>query len=372
MLPALHEKKKILLGCLLLLLLLAMVLQPALAYQAAGKGLQLWWKVVAPALLPFFIISELLLELGVVSYLGPFLSRLMRPLFNLPGSGALAVAMGFCSGFPSGSAITAGLWMEKTVTTAQGERLIAFTNNAGPLYITVSVATGLLGWPGAALVLVLSHYGADLLLGVALGFWSRLRGEQTVGVSSHPGESVQLYTELSFGSRLRNAAQRAFGNILLIGCYMVFFSVLTALLAAVLPPLPPLLHSWLLGVFEMSLGVDLLAQSGLPLSQILPWTAAMVSFGGLSVQAQVLAMIAGTEIRPRLYLLCRPLQAGLAFLLAWLLCRVLVVPTATFSISAQPRPLSLLAASSLLALSVTGALLGLALWYRRKDNRLRT
>ena len=323
---------------------------------------------MAPALLPFFIISELLLELGIVSYLGPLLSRIMGPLFNLPGSGALAVAMGFCSGFPSGSAITAGLWKEKAVTTEQGTRLIAFTNNAGPLYITVSVATGLLGWPGAALVLALSHYGADFLLGVALGIWSRLRGERVDVAHSFSKNAMPPYTALGFGGRLRNAAQRASGNILLIGCYMVFFSVVTAMLSAALPPLSPLIHSWLLGGFEMSLGVDLLAKSGLPLSQILPWTAAMISFGGLSVQAQVLAMIAGTDIRSSLYLFCRPLQAGIAFLLAWLLCRILVVPTAMFSVLPPPQPFSLLIASTILAFSVTGVWLGLAFWYRRRGN----
>lgn len=366
MFAVLREKKRLFLMLLLFLFLLALVLQPSQAYQAAEKGLALWWQVVAPALLPFFIVSELLLELGVASYLGPLLSRIMGPLFNLPGSAALAVAMGFCSGFPSGAAISAGLRRENSISARQGERLIAFTNNAGPLYITVSLATGLLGWPGAGLILAVSHYGADLLLGMGLGLWARVRGEG-VSTKAQAWEQPPVpRTVLGIGGLLRNAAQRASGNILLIGCYMVFFSVFTAMLAAALPSLPILLHSWLLGVFEMSLSIDLLAGSGFALEQLIPWVAAIISFGGLSVQAQVLAMIAGTDIRPRLYLLCRPIQAVLAFALASLLCRMLHLPVAAFSVPPQPQPLSLLAASSLLCLAVVAVLFALAFCYKRQ------
>ena len=366
MFATLRRKKRLLTALLLLLLLLSLVLRPQLAYQSALKGLSLWWQVVAPALLPFFIISELLLELGIAAYLEPLLSRIMEPLFALPGSGALAVAMGFCSGFPSGAAITAGLRREESITAEQGARLIAFSNNAGPLYITVSVATGLLGCPGAGLALAAAHYGADLLLGLGLGIWARLRGEKITPAASSRSNALPQ-TVLSLGALLRNAAQRAAGNILLIGCYMVFFSVLTSMVAALLPQLPLLLHSWMLAIFEMSLGVNLLAGSGLPLSQITPWAAAIISFGGLSVQAQVLAMIAGTDISPRIYLLCRPLQAGLAFVIAWLLCQVLSLPAAALPAPLRTPVLSLLLASTILALASTAALLGLA-WAGKKHS----
>lgn len=61
-----------------------MVAQPSLAYQSATRGLELWWTVVTPALLPFFFISELLMEMNISRYLSYAMSPLMRPLFNLP------------------------------------------------------------------------------------------------------------------------------------------------------------------------------------------------------------------------------------------------------------------------------------------------
>ncbi|MCX7781115.1 MAG: hypothetical protein N2491_09420, partial [Negativicutes bacterium] len=69
----------------------AMVQYPKEAFDSAIMGLNLWWNVVFPALLPFFILSEILMGLGVVHFIGVMLEPLMRPIFNVPGVGAFAL-----------------------------------------------------------------------------------------------------------------------------------------------------------------------------------------------------------------------------------------------------------------------------------------
>lgn len=74
------------------LITVAMVQYPKPAFDAAIIGLNLWWNVVFPSLLPFFILSELLMGLGVVHFIGVLLEPLMRPVFNVPGIGAFALS----------------------------------------------------------------------------------------------------------------------------------------------------------------------------------------------------------------------------------------------------------------------------------------
>lgn len=69
----------------------AMVQYPKEAFDSAIVGLNLWWNVVFPALLPFFILSEILMGLGVVHFIGVLLEPLMRPVFNVPGVGAFSL-----------------------------------------------------------------------------------------------------------------------------------------------------------------------------------------------------------------------------------------------------------------------------------------
>ncbi len=76
---------------------------PQAALQASIRGLNIWWEVVFPSLLPFFIIAELLISIGVVKFIGVILEPLMRPLFRVPGIGGFVWAMGMASGFPAGA-----------------------------------------------------------------------------------------------------------------------------------------------------------------------------------------------------------------------------------------------------------------------------
>ncbi len=88
----------LLLASMVILIALSMILFPEPSFKAAERGLTVWWEVVLPALLPFFIAAELLMGMGVVHFLGVLMEPLMRPLFNVPGSGAFTLAMGIASG----------------------------------------------------------------------------------------------------------------------------------------------------------------------------------------------------------------------------------------------------------------------------------
>ncbi len=113
-----------------------MVLNPEPAFGAALRGLRVWWDIVFPALLPFFVGSEILMGLGVVHFMGVLLEPLMRPLFNVPGAGSFVLAMGLASGYPIGAMLTARLRDQDLCTPIEGERLMAFANTADPLFMT--------------------------------------------------------------------------------------------------------------------------------------------------------------------------------------------------------------------------------------------
>ncbi|MBR0374924.1 MAG: hypothetical protein IJH59_00040 [Firmicutes bacterium] len=295
----------------LLLLTAAMMARPEKTVAAARSALTLWARAVAPSLLPFFILAQLLVALGAAQLAGRRLAPLMRPLFDLPGEAALGLVMGFCSGFPTGAAVAAELRRDGAITAEEGGRLLAFTNNAGPLFVTATVASSLLQTPEAAALLCAAHYGGNLLLGLVFGLCSRARrGRWEKAVP--PPEPAAGSPAPPLAALMKAAAQRAAANLLLIGCYMAFFAVAAALLVPAEGQ--PLLKAGVSGLLEMSLGINALAESGLETAALLPLIGAELAFGGLSVQMQVLAMTADTDISPRLYLLSRPLHAALSAL----------------------------------------------------------
>src|SRR5690625_3965995 len=115
---------------------------PSQALEASIRGLNMWWEIVFPSLLPFFITAELLISFGVVHFLGVLFEPIMRPLFKVPGVGSFGWIMGMASGYPTGAKIAVRLREEGQVTKQEAERLISFTNASSPLFLFGAVSIG--------------------------------------------------------------------------------------------------------------------------------------------------------------------------------------------------------------------------------------
>jgi sporulation integral membrane protein YlbJ len=122
-------------------LTLTLVYYPQTALEAAKDGLNLFLNVVFPSLLPFFILSEIMLGLGVVHFIGILFEPLMRPLFNVPGEGAFVLSMGLAAGYPMDAVITARFRKGDMCTQVEGERMLAFSNTADPVLTLLKVKT---------------------------------------------------------------------------------------------------------------------------------------------------------------------------------------------------------------------------------------
>ncbi len=130
-------------------LTLSMVLYPKEGLEAAKDGMNLFFNVVFPSLLPFFVLSDIMLGLGVVHFIGVLFTPLMRPLFNVPGEGAFVLSMGLAAGYPMDAVITSRFRKSGMCTRVEGERMLAFSNTADPV-LTLLSARGARGYCEAA------------------------------------------------------------------------------------------------------------------------------------------------------------------------------------------------------------------------------
>ncbi|MCY0881187.1 MAG: hypothetical protein OWS74_04255 [Firmicutes bacterium] len=120
-------------GFTMLLLTVTMIVFSDQGYHATVDAMKLFFDVVFPSLLPFFILSDVLLATGMVHYLGVYFEPLMRPLFNVPGVGSFVFSMGLAAGYPMDAVLTAKFRQQGLCTKVEGERLLAFSNSAEPL-----------------------------------------------------------------------------------------------------------------------------------------------------------------------------------------------------------------------------------------------
>lgn len=332
------------------LLALAMFFYPQEVVSSATTGLTLWWTFVLPALLPFFILSELLMGAGFVHFLGILLEPLMRPFFHLPGKASFVVAMGYTSGIPVGAVLTSKLRQQNELTQAEGERLLAFTSNPSPGFMFGAVASGMMGRPELGLVLAGAVYLSNLIVGILFRFYryQPVEGHVSSSISlkraCHELLKAQEQDGRPFGQLLGDAVRQSVQTVLLVGGFITFFSVLINLLnaahltkgfALILESLTGG-HFTLQGVtagvnalFETTLGCQTSLQAFSGLNVQVGVLSAILAWGGLSVFAQVASFTSLTDLHFSAFFLGRALQTILAPILSQILLLFIKIPASS-------------------------------------------
>lgn len=330
---------------IILILAVFMAINPRETVQAAASGFQLWYQILVPALLPFFIVADLLVSLHFVGLIGALLEPIMRPVFRLPGCSALVIAMGYTSGFPMGAVLSRRLWEEKLITSQETERLVAFTNNSSPLFIIGAIGVGMFASPQLGYLLAISHYTANLIVGF---IWGRLSTSTVTTTSTPPGQAFRaLWQQLSkdekgIGNLLANAVSSSVNNLLAIAGFVVLFSVMTRMFTfwGIMDYLAHFL-TWLLGslnfsysvcfgmsmgLFEITLGSKTISAASDPLLIKLLAVSIIMGFSGFSIIAQVMSIVAGLPVRLSFYLASRLIQLTLSALITWAGYTMVIAP----------------------------------------------
>ncbi len=336
----------------------ALIKFPKQALEASIRGLNMWWEIVFPSLLPFYIISEMLISFGVVTFIGILLEPLMRPLFKVPGVGGFIWAIGMASGYPSGAKLTARLRNEQQLTRIEAERLVSFTNSSNPIFIFGAVSVGFFHNPSLGIVLAIAHYVGNFFVGLTMRFY----GKENREPEKRPVLSIkQAFQELHrtrlkekrpFGKILGDAVISSVETLLLIGGFIILFSVINQLLL-VMNVIEILAYSisffflilqfstdfsipLISGMFEITSGAQLTsAVQQVPLMHQAIVTSFILAFCGFSVQAQVASILATSDIRFAPFFFARILHGCLASFITFLIWK----PVYEKSIAQEPATL---------------------------------
>lgn len=278
---------------------LALVLFAPQTADGAKQGLAVCAATLAPSLFPFFVLSNLLSALGLADRLSGALGRGVVRLFRVSAGGAQAFLLGLTGGYPLGAHAVAKLRRDGSISRHEAERLLAFCNNSGPAFILGAVG-GVFRSPKAGMLLYAAHVLGAVCTGLVL------RGRGNAGV---PRRRAHV-TPRSFAEAFPAAVSGALSSTFAVCGYVVLFSALLGCLTP-LAQLPPLPRSLLTGFIELGSGIA--ALRGLPAApETLAAAAFLLGWGGLSVHAQTLAAVAGTDIKCARHLAGRALCGGFA------------------------------------------------------------
>lgn len=323
---------------LIIIFVICLVLFSNQNLSATKNGLLLWANSVVPALLPFFIATELLSHTKVVAFIGKLLNKYMKPIFNVPGIGAYAFIMGIISGYPMGAKIVTKFRQDGICSKAEAERLLAFTNNSGPLFIIGTVGISLFGNSTIGLLLFLTHFLACIIVGFLFRFW-KLHNKENIITKNTSITSKENLTFSNLGEVLANSIMNSINTIVMIGGFVIIFSVIISILNSsgilyilsnMLSPMFKLIglnieyiKPILSGLVELTNGLNQIVNINTKsISITITLTSFLLGFGGLSVLLQVLSITSKSDISIKPYIIGKFLHGLIAAILTYALIHI--------------------------------------------------
>lgn len=310
-----------------LLLLFGLIAAPGAAFSAASDAALLWWTRVLPSLLPYLIAASLLLNSGLFARA----PKRLRPF--------LLLLFGALGGYPVGAKLSGRLYAQGILSLSDAKKAAAVCNLPNPVFILSVVAVGFFGDPRTAAPLLIGVYAAALPGLIPL---YRLRFQTSS--TAKPVRPAGLPDSIFDGVRSVAA---------ILGC-LVLASVLGALLkaaglfraVAALFNLPePMVQAVSTGLFEMTCGIRMIAETALSLPVRLALSAFFLQLGGGAVLLQTASELPISFSRYLLAKLVFALLSGaIAFALTPLFCPDTAVPTLASGSTVLKNSLDLLVA----------------------------
>lgn len=273
---------------------------PVQALSYASTGLVLWFQKMIPTLLPFMILSGIMVRMNMTERFSRVFHPLFHKIWGTSPNGSYVILMGMLCGFPMGARVIGELCQAGKLSEQEGAYLLAFCNNIGPIYF-ISFVMSTLSLSGNYLPFAIM-YGVPLCYGA---LQNRLK--KNAGSLPHAGvflaASSSRPAALSFWEAVDESIVSALIGIGKLGGYMVFFNLLNIMFLP-FSALPERFLALSNCILEITSGIT---RAGVREKMMV---LILLPFGGLSCIAQTYSMIKDTGLSISRYFLHKCIQTA--------------------------------------------------------------
>lgn len=301
-------------GIGIVLLFIIMLIRPNTVFMGACKGLLLWYRTILPSLLPFLILSNLLITSGNIAYISGALNPVFSKIFGTSENGSFALLSGFLCGYPAGAKAVADLTLSGYISAQEGQYLLSLCNNTSPVFILNFLVQQTLENEQLAFPTIFILFVSPFIVSLFTRSGYKLRAGNPDTYTADLTGTEKKWDFHLMDSAILNSCE----TLIKVGGYIMLFSVLISLWKEI----PGVLFDAVLPVLEISNGILLIGNSSLGFSAKYPALLALTSFGGLCAAAQTQCMIQDTELSISRYITEKLAVALTASLLAFLYTRL--------------------------------------------------
>lgn len=265
-----------------------------------------------PSLIPFMLLSNILINYNFIYDLSNMFSILMEKIFKVNKNCAFAFIMSIISGTPSNSKYLKDLYDNKLINTIDIQKCLNFCHFTNPIFILGTIGYTFLGNKKLGLIILISHYISSILIGIIN------RNECNTIIKN---EIINKVNKKNFISVLTYSINNTINTLFLILGIITTCLIITSILDNII-----LINNdfkFIYGIIEITQGLKYLSLSNLNIIYKTCIASFLISFGGFCVHAQVFSILDNKKIRYLPYFKSRLIQAILASFITFIIIHFL-------------------------------------------------
>lgn len=294
------KKINIFLSIFIIYLIVCIIISPNIYIKSVLDAVSIWTFNVLPAILPFMLLTSLLMQLSFIEKISAPFSKPFSKLYKTSTHSGYVYILSILAGYPIGSKMIADLYERGKISQNDAFKMSSFCSNSGPMFIIGSVGVGMLFSPTAGYVLFLSHIFSALINGL---FYRRLRFSE-----DYQPDQDKENGGVNFNDIVCSSVQ----GVLSIAAIIAFFFVVSQSLSPLFNLMPEGVASIFKGVIEMTQGCLTVSKS-FNLFWAVPICAFLISFGGISTIIQSITLLKKVNMPIWLFTLQKFTQGIISF-----------------------------------------------------------
>ena len=281
---------------------------PSVALESSKSGLLLWFDTLLPTLLPFLIVSQLMLKTPLVDFFQKLFGSSFQRLFHCSKNGAFCLLCGFLCGYPVGARLISLQIKEHNLSLSEGQYLLSFCNNVSPMFC---ISYGIIQTMEKTTILpyLFIIYGSALLFGIitrpALSDQSFFKHKKQTSLTENIFQLIDVCIIDSFLIMIK-----------LCG-YLILFTIISDSLNLLIPDNVKFLSPVLTSFLEITGGLSAIRQLPHGFYKTTLSIGALV-FGGLCCILQTSSVISDTELSLKKYIFHKVIITMIALFLFFL------------------------------------------------------
>lgn len=294
-----------------------LLLYPQEALAASKEGMQLWLNVLLPVLLPFLILTGILIHTNMAGKLLQPVEVIWNKVLGVSAAGAYAVIVGALCGYPVGAKITSDLYENHQISESEAKYLLTFTNHASPVFIRTYLCHICLKDQIPARTVFGIFALSDLTIMLLFRFVVYRNKIQFLSADKKKKTPVSS----SSGAFLDVSIMNGFETITRLGGYILMFAILSACISRCY--IPHNVPGYLLtGMLELTTGLYRLQPLILPDITKSILAVFLTASGGFCIAAQTRSLVT-KELSVRSYIVAKLLNGVIAVILILLVAKII-------------------------------------------------